>query len=337
MIIQKDISLKDYNTFGINAKAKQYLNVENLDQLKNILKDNTSENLFILGGGSNLLLTKDIDTLVLHINLKGIRVKSQTETHVVVEAQAGENWHSFVLWCIEKGYGGVENLSLIPGNIGTAPMQNIGAYGVEIKDVFNNCEAITIKDQSTRLFSKADCKFGYRESVFKQELKGQYIITSVSLKLTKSNHNLKIDYGAIKTELEALHIEHPSIKDISNAVINIRQSKLPDPKDIGNSGSFFKNPIISKLDFLDLQKQFPKIPHYVVSDSEVKIPAGWLIETAGFKGKRFGDYGVHNKQALVLVNYGNAKGIDIFQLAQLIQKTVFRLFNISIETEVNII
>lgn len=337
MIIQKDISLKDYNTFGINAKAKQYLNVENLDQLKNILKDNTSENLFILGGGSNLLLTKDIDTLVLHINLKGIRVKSQTETHVVVEAQAGENWHSFVLWCIEKGYGGVENLSLIPGNIGTAPMQNIGAYGVEIKDVFNNCEAITIKDQSTRLFSKADCKFGYRESVFKQELKGQYIITSVCLKLTKSNHNLKIDYGAIKTELEALHIEHPSIKDISNAVINIRQSKLPDPKDIGNSGSFFKNPIISKLDFLDLQKQFPKIPHYVVSDSEVKIPAGWLIETAGFKGKRFGDYGVHNKQALVLVNYGNAKGIDIFQLAQLIQKTVFRLFNISIETEVNII
>jgi UDP-N-acetylmuramate dehydrogenase len=337
MIIQKDISLKHYNTFGINAKARQYLNIEHIDTLKNVIKANYSESLFILGGGSNLLLTKDIEALVLHINLKGIRIKSETKTHVIIEAQAGENWHSFVLWCISHDFGGVENLSLIPGNIGTAPMQNIGAYGVEIKDVFESCEAINIKDQSIKEFSKEDCKFGYRESVFKQELKGQYIITSVCLKLTKSNHNLKTNYGAIAIELETLNTKQPTIQDVSNAVISIRQSKLPDPKEIGNSGSFFKNPIISKLVFLSLQKQFPKIPHYVVSDSEIKIPAGWLIETAGFKGKRFGDYGVHNKQALVLVNYGNADGKSIFELAQLIQKTVLRLFNIVIETEVNII
>ena len=249
---------------------------------------------------------------------------------------AGENWHQFVLWCLAHNYGGVENLSLIPGNVGTAPIQNIGAYGVELKDVFISCDAIGIKDQSERTFTKDDCQFGYRESVFKQELKGQYIITSVTFKLSKNKHQLHTDYGAIKQQLADSGISSPSIQDISNAVIAIRQSKLPDPNEIGNSGSFFKNPVITKAQFETLKNNFPLVPSYQVSDELIKVPSGWLIEKAGFKGKRFNNYGVHNKQALVLVNYGGAEGSDIYQLAQLIQKTVKRIFNISIETEVNI-
>ena len=337
MTIQKDVSLKEYNTFGIAAKAKSYLKIESLEELNEVLSQKHQQPFFILGGGSNMLLTKDIDALVLHIELKGIKIAEETESHVIIEAQAGENWHDFVLWCLKHNYGGVENLSLIPGNIGTAPMQNIGAYGVELKDVFHSCNAVNLNTKSIKTFKKEECKFGYRESVFKQKLKGQFIITSVLLKLTKKNHLLHIDYGAIKTELESLNIINPSIKDISEAVIKIRKSKLPDPKEIGNSGSFFKNPVLNKIQFTELQKTFPKVPHYVVSDSQIKVPAGWLIETAGFKGKRFNNYGVHNKQALVLVNYGNADGKDIYKLAQLIQITVKRIFNIKIETEVNII
>jgi UDP-N-acetylmuramate dehydrogenase len=337
MTIQKDVSLKGYNTFGIAAKAKSYLKIESLEELNEVLSQKHQQPFFILGGGSNMLLTKDIDALVLHIELKGIKIAEETESHVIIEAQAGENWHDFVLWCLKHNYGGVENLSLIPGNIGTAPMQNIGAYGVELKDVFHSCNAVNLNTKSIKTFKKEECKFGYRESVFKQKLKGQFIITSVLLKLTKKNHLLHIDYGAIKTELESLNIINPSIKDISEAVIKIRKSKLPDPKEIGNSGSFFKNPVLNKIQFTELQKTFPKVPHYVVSDSQIKVPAGWLIETAGFKGKRFNNYGVHNKQALVLVNYGNAEGKDIYKLAQLIQITVKRIFNIKIETEVNII
>jgi UDP-N-acetylmuramate dehydrogenase len=337
MIITHNVSLKPFNTFGIDAKAKSFCDITSVDALREILKSQDSNPLFILGGGSNMLLTQDIEALVLHINLKGIKVVSETENTVIIKAMAGENWHDFVLWCLEHNYGGIENMSLIPGNIGTAPIQNIGAYGVELKDVFVSCEAINIKDQATKTFTKANCKFGYRESVFKQDLKGEYIITSVNLELTKKNHNLRMDYGAIKTELENSNIDEPSIKDISNAVIAIRQSKLPDPKEIGNSGSFFKNPIISVEQFHQLQNNFPNAPSYKVSDKEIKVPAGWLIEKAGFKGKRFNDYGVHNKQALVLVNYGDAKGSDIFKLAQLIQTTVKRIFNIDIDTEVNII
>jgi UDP-N-acetylmuramate dehydrogenase len=337
MIISKNISLKSFNTFGIDVKAETFCNITSVEALRKILKSQDSNPLFILGGGSNMLLTQDIEALVLHINLKGIKVISETENTVIINAMSGENWHEFVLWCLQHDYGGIENMSLIPGNIGTAPIQNIGAYGVELKDVFVSCEAINIKDQSTKTFTKADCKFGYRESVFKQDLKGDYIITSVNLELTKRNHNLRMDYGAIKTELEASNIKQPTIKDISNAVIAIRQRKLPDPKEIGNSGSFFKNPIISAKQFQELQDNFPEAPSYKISDSEIKVPAGWLIEKAGFKGKRFKDYGVHNKQALVLVNYGNSNGNDIYKLAQLIQATVKRIFNISIETEVNII
>ncbi|WP_299115187.1 UDP-N-acetylmuramate dehydrogenase [uncultured Winogradskyella sp.] len=337
MVIEKNVSLKPFNTFGINTTATLYCDVSTIEQLKNILAEHHTNPLFILGGGSNMLLTKDIEALVLHINLKGTSILNETDDKVIIKAMAGENWHEFVLWCLEHNYGGIENLSLIPGNLGTAPIQNIGAYGVELKDVFVSCEALHIKSQKVKTFTKDDCNFGYRESVFKQDLKGQYIITSVNFELTKTNHRLHMDYGAIKDQLKAFNILEPTIQDISKAVIAIRQSKLPDPKVIGNSGSFFKNPIISKDEFDILNDNFPNAPSYQISDTEVKIPAGWLIEQAGFKGKRFNNYGVHSKQALVLVNYGNAKGKDIFELAKLIQKTVKRIFNIEIEIEVNII
>ncbi|WP_339757249.1 UDP-N-acetylmuramate dehydrogenase [uncultured Winogradskyella sp.] len=337
MTITKNVSLKSFNTFGIEAKAESFCDITSTKALREILKEQHSNPLFILGGGSNMLLTQDIEALVLHLNIKGIEVVSETENSVIIKAMAGENWHEFVLWCLECNYGGVENMSLIPGNIGTTPIQNIGAYGVELKDVFVSCEAISIANQTTKTFTKSDCKFGYRESIFKQELKGQYIITSVNLKLTKVNHKLHVHYGAIKTELQASCINNPSIQDISKAIITIRQSKLPDPKEIGNCGSFFKNPIISTEQFTELQENFPEAPSYKVSDTEVKVPAGWLIEKAGFKGKRFKNYGVHNKQALVLVNYGNANGKDIYELAKLIQETVKRIFNVTIDAEVNII
>ncbi|MHA7843593.1 MAG: UDP-N-acetylmuramate dehydrogenase [Winogradskyella sp.] len=337
MVIEHNVSLQPFNTFGINAKAKRYCNITNETDLSEILKTRNNQPFFILGGGSNMLLTKDIDALVLHLNLKGIEVVNETDDTVFVKAMAGENWHQFVLWCLKHNYGGIENLSLIPGNVGTSPIQNIGAYGVELKDVFESCEAINIKNQETKKFYKEDCKFDYRESIFKQELKNKYIITSVTFKLTKHNHELHTDYGAIKQQLEAFQISEPTIKDVSDAVISIRQSKLPDPKEIGNSGSFFKNPVITTEQFNTLQSNFPEVPSYIISESKVKVPAGWLIEQAGFKGKRFNDYGVHNKQALVLVNYGNARGSDVYNLAKLIQKTIKRIFNISIETEVNII
>ena len=337
MHITHNISLKPFNTFGIDVKAKSFFDITSIEELCKVLKDQHSKPIFVLGGGSNMLLTQDIEALVLHINLKGIKIINENENTVVVKAMAGENWHNFVLWCLRNNYGGVENLSLIPGNIGTAPIQNIGAYGVELKDIFVSCEAIYIKDQSTKTFSKEDCNFGYRESIFKQELKGQYIITSVNLELSKTGHQLHMDYGVIKNQLETLNIKKPTIQNISEAVIAIRQSKLPDPSKIGNSGSFFKNPVIPIEQFNQLQVNFPNMPSYKVSEEYIKVPAGWLIEKAGFKGKRFKNYGVHYKQALVLVNYGDANGKDIFELAKLIQKTVKQIFNISIETEVNII
>ncbi|WP_299128406.1 UDP-N-acetylmuramate dehydrogenase [uncultured Winogradskyella sp.] len=337
MVIEKNVSLQPFNTFGIDAKAKLYCNITDINSLEDILKKHNTQPIFTLGGGSNMLLTQDIEALVLHINLKGISIFSETEDAVIIKAMAGENWHNFVVWCLKHNYGGIENLSLIPGNVGTAPIQNIGAYGVELKDVFVSCEAINIKTQKVKTFTKDQCKFGYRESVFKQQLKGNYIITSVNFKLTKVHHQLHLNYGAIKQQLNTFNIAKPTIEDISKAVIAIRQSKLPDPKKIGNSGSFFKNPVISIEQFQKLSQNFPEIPSYKVSDKAVKVPAGWLIEKAGFKGKRFNDYGVHNKQALVLVNYGNANGKDIFTLAILIKETIKRLFKIDIETEVNII
>ncbi|HKK11854.1 MAG TPA: UDP-N-acetylmuramate dehydrogenase [Flavobacteriaceae bacterium] len=337
MHIQQNIPLKPYNTFGIDVTAKYFVSVNSVDDLIEVLKLKDYPNKFILGGGSNMLLTKDVDALVIHINLKGIEIVSKNNRAVIVKANAGENWHEFVLWCLERNFGGVENLSLIPGNVGSAPIQNIGAYGVELKDVFLSCAAIDLKSRTLKTFSKEDCKFGYRESIFKREAKGQYIITSITLQLTSNHHEFHTDYGAISSQLKHMRVVAPTVQDISKAVIAIRQSKLPDPKKIGNSGSFFKNPIIPVQQFNTLRAIFPEIPSYVVSENEIKVPAGWLIEKAGFKGKTFGNYGVHKKQALVLVNYGSAKGTDILKLARLIQKTVNRIFNIEVETEVNII
>lgn len=337
MRLLENISLKPYNTFGLDTKARFFTTINSIDELKEAIALEQPSKKFILGGGSNMLLTKDIDALVMHINVKGIEILHEDDNSALIRANAGENWHDFVMWCINHDFGGIENLSLIPGNVGTAPIQNIGAYGVELKDVFESCEALEIDSGNMVSFSKTDCQFGYRNSIFKNSHKGKYIITNVTFKLSKTKHNIKTDYGAIKDELNRLNINDPTIKDVSNAVIAIRLSKLPDPKEIGNSGSFFKNPVIDIAQFETLQANFPEIPSYKVSETEIKVPAGWLIEKAGFKGKTFGNYGVHKKQALVLVNYGNANGEAIFKLSQLIQQTIKRLFDIDLEAEVNII
>ena len=337
MEIQHHFSLKHYNTFGIEAKAKQFVAVHSTEELKYILEQRKAEKKFILGGGSNMLLTKDIDALVIHIDLKGKKIIDENEDYVWVESQAGENWHEFVLWTIDQDFGGLENMSLIPGNVGTTPVQNIGAYGTEIKDTFVSCQVITIENQEIKTFSKEECNFGYRESIFKNDVKDQYIITSVVFKLTKKNHKINTSYGDIVAELAKNNRTEPTLKDVSNAVINIRRSKLPDPKELGNSGSFFKNPILLKSDFQKIQHQFPEMKYYEISETEVKVPAGWLIEQAGFKGKRFGDAGIHKNQALVLVNYGNATGAEILNVSKNIQETIFKKFGINIETEVNVI
>ncbi len=337
MHIEENKSLKSYNTFGINHYARHFVTISSVIQLKEILGNNNFGQKLILGGGSNMLLTKDVDALVLHINLKGISIAFEDESHVHLKIMAGENWHELVQYCLSKDYGGIENLSLIPGNTGAAPIQNIGAYGVELKDVFVSCEAISLKTKEVQEFRLEDCEFGYRNSIFKNREKGNYIITSVTLKLTKKNHNTAIAYGAIQEELDAMQVTKPTIEDISKAVIAIRNSKLPNPKEIGNSGSFFKNPVIGMQEFEEFISKNPEAPFYKVSEQEIKIPAGWLIEKAGFKGKRFGDAGVHTKQALVLVNYGNASGEEIIELANKIQNAVKDTFGISIEPEVNII
>ncbi|MDG1803589.1 UDP-N-acetylmuramate dehydrogenase [Flavicella sp.] len=335
MQIQHNISLKNFNTFGIDAIAKQYIAVSSLAELQKVL--NEHKDVFVLSGGSNLLLVNDIDKLVIHLNLKGISTEKSNNNQVLVAVSAGENWHDFVLWCIDHNLGGLENLSLIPGNVGTCPIQNIGAYGVEVKDTIDTVQAIEIETGEVRTFKNSECNFGYRNSVFKNSLKGKYIITKVTFLLTKESHQLNYSYGAIQTELEALNITAPTIKNISDAVIKIRNSKLPNPKEIGNSGSFFKNPIISLELFEKLKVIHPNMPSYPVNDHSVKIPAGWLIEQSGFKGKRFGQTGSHKNQALVLVNYGKATGLEIYALAKKIQATIFSNFEIALEIEVNVI
>ena len=335
MSILQNISLKSYNTFGVSVNAKRFIAVTSFYELQQLLK--TEKELFLLSGGSNMLLTKDIEKLVVFLNIKGISIDKEDDNFAYLTVNAGENWHEFVLWCISQNYGGIENLSLIPGNVGTCPIQNIGAYGVEVKDVITKVEGLTIDTEKSVQFSNSACKFGYRNSIFKNEQKGKIILTAVSFKLTKNKHHLNTSYGAIDAELTSKNILKPTIKNVSDAVIAIRKSKLPDPKEIGNSGSFFKNPVITKTQFEQLQKEFPTVPSYTISETEVKVPAGWLVEQAGFKGKRFGDAGVHTKQALVLVNYKNATGKEIYKLAQNIQKTVLNKFGIPLEIEVNII
>jgi UDP-N-acetylmuramate dehydrogenase len=341
MQIHNNFSLKKYNTFGIEAKAKKFVSVHTKEELKSVLENhiskNSGEKIFILGGGSNMLLTQDIDALVIHVDLKGTTISKEDDDFVWVESQAGEVWHEFVLWTIDQNFGGLENMSLIPGNVGTTPVQNIGAYGTEIKDTFVSCEAINIKTLEMKTFTKDECHFGYRESVFKHEVKDQFVITSVVFKLTKRHHKINTSYGDIIKELENQNIVVPTLKEVSNAVIAIRKSKLPDPKELGNSGSFFKNPIISKVQFEKVQLKFPEVKHFEISPTEVKVPAGWLIEHSGLKGYRKDDAGVHKNQALVLVNYGNATGQEILALSRYVQKTVFDKYGIAIEAEVNVI
>lgn len=337
MEILKNYSLKHYNTFGIDAKAKYFVEINSVEDLQSILANNAFPDKFILGGGSNMLITRDINALVIYINIKGIYIENQDDNFTEIKVMAGENWHEMVLWTLERNFGGLENMSLIPGNTGTAPIQNIGAYGVELKDVFVGCEAVRRIDQKLVYFTNKDCQFGYRDSIFKNEGKDKYVITSVTLKLTKKDHRINTDYGAINEELARNNIMVPTIQDISNAVVTIRNSKLPNPKELGNSGSFFKNPVISKEDFEKFIEKNPNAPFYKISEEEYKIPAGWLIEQSGYKGKRFGDAGVHAKQALVLVNYGNATGTAILDLASTIMEGVKTDFGISITPEVNII
>jgi UDP-N-acetylmuramate dehydrogenase len=337
MEILNNFSLKNYNTFGIEAKAEQFVAVHSAPELKSILEQNKNKKKFILGGGSNMLLTKNIEALVIHIDLKGKKIIREDADSVWVESQAGENWHEFVLWTIDQNFGGLENMSLIPGNVGTTPVQNIGAYGTEIKDTFVSCDAINIKNQEMRTFTNEECRFGYRESIFKNEVKDEYIITSVVFKLTKQNHKINTSYGDIQAELAKNNVTIPTLRDVSNAVIAIRKSKLPDPAELGNSGSFFKNPILLKSDFEPIHQKFPEMRFFDISETEVKVPAGWLIEQAGLKGKRFGDAGIHKNQALVLVNYGGATGQEILNVSKTVQDTVFNTFGIHIEAEVNII
>lgn len=335
MIIQENISLKKFNTFGIDVKAKRFVSVQSLAELKQILL--TEKDIFLLSGGSNMLLTKNIEKLVLHIDIQGIDIEKESDDFIEVSVNAGEDWHEFVLWCVGKNYGGIENLSLIPGKVGTCPIQNIGAYGVEVKDTITKVAVLEIETGMLKIFTNQECKFGYRDSIFKNECKGKYVIVGVTFQLTKKNTIFHTSYGAIETELAAKKVDFPTLKNISDAVINIRKSKLPDPKKLGNSGSFFKNPVISKNHLEKLLIDFPSIPSYIISKNEVKIPAGWLIEQAGFKGKRFGNCGVHEKQALVLVNYGNATGNELLELAKKIQQTINEKFEIQLEIEVNVI
>ena len=335
-MISENISLKPFNTFGIDVKASRFATFSSTSELNEILKSNKNESLLILGGGSNLLLTKDFEGLVLRNEIKGIEVISETESDVIVKVGAGEVWHEFVLYCISQNFCGIENLSLIPGSVGASPMQNIGAYGVEIKDVFEKLEAVEIATGEIHTFDNATCEFGYRESIFKHAVKNQYVITQVYFKLSKKQ-NTNTSYGAINQQLELMGISKPSIKDVSDAVIAIRSSKLPNPKEIGNAGSFFKNPVIDLEHFLAILKEYPNAPSYPVGENQVKVPAGWLIETAGWKGKVVGGTGVHKNQALVLVNYGSATGEEIYQLSTDIITDINQKFKILLTREVNIL
>ncbi|WP_259015616.1 UDP-N-acetylmuramate dehydrogenase [Emticicia fluvialis] len=338
MTVQTNVSLKPYNTFGLEATAKYFVEVSGIEQLHAILNDPAFQQTerLILGGGSNLLLTQDFNGIVIKIAIKGIEKIKEDEENIWLKAGAGEVWHDLVMYCVNNEYAGVENLSLIPGTVGAAPMQNIGAYGVEIKEVFESLEAIEIKTGNIKTFTKEECRFGYRESIFKHEAKGRYVIINVTFKLCKAPV-FQVAYGAIQETLAAMNVETLSIKAISEAVISIRQSKLPNPAEIGNAGSFFKNPEIPKAQFDLLKERFPSVPSYPVNENTVKVPAGWLIEQAGWKGQRFGQVGVHTKQALVLVNYGGGKGNEIKELSQKIQQSVLEQFGIQLQAEVNFV
>jgi UDP-N-acetylmuramate dehydrogenase len=333
---QHNISLKPFNTFGIDVKARDFISIDDEDELRDLIRQVYADEIFIISGGSNMLLTQNLDKTVVFINNKGIDIYQEDEDYLLVDVAAGENWHNFVLWAVHHDYGGIENLALIPGCVGTSPIQNIGAYGVELKDTFQQCEAIQIQTGEKRFFTNAECQFGYRDSIFKNELVNQYIITKVRFKLTKKPHTIQADYKSLKNYLEDKNINQPEITDVANAVTAIRQSKLPNPKEIGNSGSFFKNPILTKEQFYNLTESYPEVPSFDLGEGQVKVPAGWLIEQCGFKGYRNGDAGVHDKQALVLVNHGDASGQEILDLSKQIRQSVNKKFDIQLTPEVNI-
>ena len=336
--IEENISLKPYNTFGIDAKAKYFVRLSAEEHLSWLTEQEIFKNnqILWLGGGSNMLLTQDFDGTVVKIEFKGITISESKNGYSLVTAKAGENWHQFVQYCIKHNLGGLENLSLIPGNVGTAPIQNIGAYGVEIKDRFHHLKAFDLETKSFVEFDAETCDFGYRDSIFKRAGKGRYIVTEVTFRLTSGEHQLNTSYGAITTEMEAQQLPE-TIEGISKAVVAIRQSKLPDPKEIGNSGSFFKNPVVPKSQAQTLKSKFPELVSYDVGLDQVKLAAGWLIEQSGMKGFRDGDAGVHKRQALVLVNYGRASGSEIVKMAELVQEKVLEKFGVKLEAEVNII
>jgi len=336
---EENADLFPYNTFRINAYARYLVRIKSIHELIELLQSSVfkQNKHLVLGGGSNLLLTDNFDGLVIKNEIKGITTLAENDAHIIVTSGSGENWHQFVQHCVTNNWGGIENLSLIPGTVGAAPMQNIGAYGVEIKETLQTVEAVELSSGRSRIFTRDECKFGYRESIFKHEIKDKYFITGVTLRLTKRNHIMNISYGAIRDVLKSNDVETPTIQAVSDAVIAIRRSKLPDPAVIGNAGSFFKNPSIDaeKLDFI--KKQYPTVPTFPGEHGLTKVPAGWLIEQCGWKGKTFDSIGVHKDQALVLVNYGGGKGNDIWNLAMQIRESVMNKFNINLHPEVNII
>ncbi|PWT73511.1 MAG: UDP-N-acetylenolpyruvoylglucosamine reductase [Bacteroidetes bacterium] len=336
MQIQENFSLKQFNTFGIDVSASHFASFANQDELRLLTEMARKKELFILGGGSNILFTKDFNGWVIRNDIKGIELLKEENNYIYVKAGAGENWHQFVLHCIQKNWAGLENLSLIPGLVGASPMQNIGAYGVEMKEYFFELEALHLKDNKISTFSVNDCEFGYRESIFKKKWKNQFVILSVSFRLNKKPI-FNMSYGAIGQELELMGVKDLSIQAISQAVINIRNSKLPDPAVIGNAGSFFKNPSVQASFFEKLKRKFPGLVAYTNLDGSMKLAAGWLIEQCGWKGYRKGDAGCHAKQALVLVNYGHASGKEIYHLSREIASSVHKKFGVELETEVNII
>lgn len=336
--IESNKNLKEYNTFGVEALARFFISIHSQKELQAVLSEPKFKNVekFILGGGSNVLFVNDFNGLVINMDIKGIEKVEEGEEFVIIESGAGVIWHDLVKYCVDNNWGGIENLSLIPGTVGAAPIQNIGAYGVELVDVFESAEAIDIKSTKVRTFEKQDCEFGYRDSVFKRRLKGEYIITSVQLRLSK-NPEPNMEYGALRAKLREKSIDSPTIKDLSDAVIEIRTEKLPNPEKIGNAGSFFKNPEIQKEQYDELKSRFSTIPGYPTTDNQIKVPAGWLIEKSGWKGCREGQTGTYKNQALVIVNYGGATSEEILEFAKKIKNSVLEKFGIPLTPEVNLI
>ena len=337
-IIKENVDLAPFNTLNVHARARQFAEVESINVLKNMLCSSKwrDKPIYVIGGGSNILFLGNFDGLVLHMAVKGRKVVKENDDYIWLKVGAGENWHQTVRYCVERGWGGIENLSLIPGKVGAAPIQNIGAYGVELKEVFESLTAVNIQAGSEQRFNGEQCEFGYRNSIFKQELKGQFVIADVTLKLSK-NPVVNTSYGAIRQKLDDENITDPGIEEISDIIIDIRNAKLPDPSELANAGSFFKNPIVEQKFFDHLKKEYPSIPGYMVDGNHTKVPAGWLIEQAGWKGKVVGNAGTYRQQALVIVNHGGATGQELWALAKEIQQSIKEMFDIELIPEVNVV